>query len=160
MGMSGGASSEETKELGKVITYVMEPLTDEKWGEIKEVIEGEGKGCEPSGVKSETTSVNDVATKVFGGEVEGIVVDANRELRAKFYTGQVGLFMSWFASLTQALDSGRSSWAGCGSYLRSTLPKKRRRNSGSLRGKSWTFHLEWGVISLTLRLRWSEWMKG
>ena len=125
MGMSGGASSEETKELGKVITYVMEPLTDEKWGEIREVIEGEGKGCEPSGVKSETTSVNDVATKVFGGEVEGIVVDANRELRAKLYTGQVGPFMSWSAALTQALlDSGRSSWAGSGSYPRSTLPKE------------------------------------
>jgi len=82
----------------------MEPLTDEKWGEIKEVIAGEEKGLEPPGVKSETTSVNDVATKVFSGEVGGIVVDANRELRAKLYIGQVGPFVPWFASLTQGLD--------------------------------------------------------
>jgi len=93
MGMSDGAHSEETKELGKVITYVMEPLTDEKWGEIKEVIAGQEKELEPPGVKSETASVNDVATKVLSDEVGGIIVDANRELRAKLYTGQVGPFM-------------------------------------------------------------------
>jgi len=98
MGMSDGARSEETKELGKVITYVMEPLTDEKWVEIKEVIVGEEKGLEPPDIKSETASVNDVATKVLSDTVGGIIFDANRELRAKLYTGQVGPFMPWFAS--------------------------------------------------------------
>ena len=126
MGMSDGARSEGTKELGKVITYVMEPLTDEKWGEIKEVIAGEDSTrLEPPGIASETASVNDIATKVLSEVMGGIIVDANRELRVKLYTGQVGPFMSWSAALTQALlDSGRSSWAGSGSYPRSTLPKE------------------------------------
>jgi len=100
MGMSDGARSEETKELGKVITYVMGPLTDEKWGEIKEVIAGiagEEKGLEPPGIKSETASVNDVATEVLSDAVGGIIVDANRELRAKLYTGQVGPSIPRFA---------------------------------------------------------------
>jgi hypothetical protein len=70
----------------------MKPLTDEKWGEIKEAIAQEGKRLEYPEVKSETASVNDVATKVFSGGVEGIIVDGNRELRAKLYTGQVYVF--------------------------------------------------------------------
>ena len=89
LGTSGGARGEETRELGKVITYVMEPLTEEKWGEIKEAIVQEDKKLEYPEVKSETTSMNDVATKVLNGEAEGIIVDGNRELRAKLYTGQV-----------------------------------------------------------------------
>lgn len=97
LGASNGARTwEETKELGKVATYVMEPLTDEKWGEIKEVIAQEVKRLEHPEVKSETASVNDVATKVLNDEVGGIVVDANRELRAKLYTGQVGSFIPRF----------------------------------------------------------------
>jgi len=159
MGMSDDARSKETKELGKVITYAMEPLTDEKWVEIKEGIVGEEEGLESAGIKSETASVNDVATKVFSDEVGGIIVDANRELRAKLYTGQVSFPVPQLVSLTQALDSGRSSWAGFGSYLRFTSPRERRRRSGSLRGKSWTFRLEWGAIFSTLRLRWSGWIK-
>jgi len=99
MGASDDPRREETDELGKVITYVMEPLTDEKWGQIKEVIAGEYRGLEHPEVKSETASVNDVATKVFSDGVEGIIVDANRELRAKLYTGQVGSFTLWFTSL-------------------------------------------------------------
>ena len=157
MGTSDGARSEETKELGKVITHVMEPLTDEQWGEIKEVIAGEEKGLDSPGIKSETASVNDVATKVLSDAVGGVIVDANRELRAKLYTGQVGPFIPWFASLTQALDPDRSSWAGSGSYLHSTSPKGRKRRSGGLRGKSWTFRSEWGAISSMLKSRWSEW---
>jgi phosphatidylinositol-3,4,5-trisphosphate 3-phosphatase/dual-specificity protein phosphatase PTEN len=82
----------ETKESEKVITHVVKPLTDEKWGEIKEAITQEGKRLEYPEVKSETASVNDVATKVFSGGVEGIIVDGNRELRAKLYTGQVYVF--------------------------------------------------------------------
>ena len=81
--------------------------------------------------KSETASVNDVATKVSSGEVGDIVDDANRELRVRLYTGQVGLFVPWFASLAQALDSDRSSWADSGSsYLHSNFPNERRRRSG------------------------------
>lgn len=95
VGMSGGGHSEETGDLGKVITYAMEPLTDEEWGEIKEVIAEEGRGLEPPGARSETASVNDVATRVLNGRVRGIVVDANRELRAKLYIGQVGHFAPW-----------------------------------------------------------------
>jgi phosphatidylinositol-3,4,5-trisphosphate 3-phosphatase/dual-specificity protein phosphatase PTEN len=93
MGMLDGARGEETKELGKVITYVMRPMTDEKWGEIKEVIAGEDKGLKPAEVKSEAASVNDVVTETFGNGEGGIIVDANRELRAKLYIGQVGAFM-------------------------------------------------------------------
>ena len=99
MGMLDGARREETKETGKVITYVMEPLTDEKWGAIKEVIAGGDEGFEHPEVKSETTSVNDVATKAFGDGVGGIIVDANRELRAKLHIGQVGSFMPLVKSL-------------------------------------------------------------
>ena len=154
MGMSNDPCSEATKELGKVITYVMEPLTDEKWGEIKEVIAGGDKG-----VDSETASVNDVATKVLRDGVGGIIVDANRELRAKLYTGQVGSFVLGFMYIAQALDSDRFSWGGSGSYPHSTSPKGRRRKGGSLRGRSWTSRLDWEAISSTSRLRWSERMK-
>jgi len=92
LGTSDGVRAEET-ELGKVMTYVMEPLTEEKWVEIKEAIAQEDKSrVEYPEVKSETTSVNDVATKVFSDRVEGMIVDGNRELRAKFYTGQVRFF--------------------------------------------------------------------
>lgn len=92
MGTSEGARKEETPEQGKVITYVMRPLTDEKWVKIKDVIVGDSEELENQEVKSETTSVNEVATKVFK-DGEGIIVDANRELRAKFYTGQVSPFV-------------------------------------------------------------------
>jgi len=156
MGMSDAAQKEETNELGKVITYVMEPLTDEKWGEIKEVIAGEDEGLEPPEVRSETTSVNDFSTKVFSGEVRGIIADANRELRAKFYIGQVGSFTPLFTPPAQALSFHRFSWAGSGSSLHSTSPKERGR-SGNSRRKSWIFRLEWGVILSMLRLRWSAW---
>ena len=88
MGMLNGARTEQTKDLGKVITYVTKPLTDEEWGEIKEDIVKGDKEPENQEVKSETTSVNEITSKTFS-EVEGIVVDANRELRAKLYTGQV-----------------------------------------------------------------------
>jgi len=93
MGVSEGAPREETKEQEKVITYVMKPLTDEKWVKIKEVIAIEGEELENQEIKSETTSVNEVAINVFK-DGEGIIVDANRELRAKLYTGQI--FMGWF----------------------------------------------------------------
>jgi len=99
MGASDGARGEETKEMGKVTTYVMEPLTDEKWGAIKEGISGEDERFEYPEVKSETTSVNDVTTKVFSDGATGIIADANRELRAKLYTGQVGSFVPWVKSL-------------------------------------------------------------
>jgi len=89
LGTSDGARREEAKESGKVITYFMEPLTEEKWGEIKEAIAQEDKRPEYPEVRSETTSVNDIATRVFSNEMEGIIVDGNRELRAKLYIGQV-----------------------------------------------------------------------
>jgi len=158
MGVSDGAQKEETKELGKVITYVMEPLTDEKWGVIKDVIAGEDERLETPEVRSETTSVNDVSTKVFSGEVGGIIADANRELRAKFYTGQVGSFAPLFTPPAQALGFRRFSWAGSGSSLHSTSPKERGRRSGNSRRKSWTFRLEWEAILSMSRLRWSVWM--
>ena len=109
LGMTDGARREETRELGKVTTYVMGPLTDEKWGEIKEVIAQEGKGLEPQEVKSETTSVNDVVPKVFSDGVKGTIVDANRELRAKFYIGQVRPFVLRFRSTAQVFDPHRFS---------------------------------------------------
>jgi phosphatidylinositol-3,4,5-trisphosphate 3-phosphatase/dual-specificity protein phosphatase PTEN len=93
MGMSGDARSEETKGVGRLVTYIMGPITDERWGEIKEVIAGEDKGLNAPEVKSETASMNDVATKALSDGVGGIIVDANRELRAKLYTGQVGPFI-------------------------------------------------------------------
>ena len=88
MGMSEDTRREETKEQGKVITYVMKPLTDEKWVKIKEVIAEDGDEVGNQEVRSETTSVNEVSTKVLQ-DGEGVIVDANRELRAKLYTGQV-----------------------------------------------------------------------
>jgi phosphatidylinositol-3,4,5-trisphosphate 3-phosphatase and dual-specificity protein phosphatase PTEN len=93
MGTSEGARREETGEQGKVVTYVMRPLTDEKWVKIKEVIAGDGDELENQEVKSETTSVNEVVTEVLKGG-EGVIVDANRELRAKLYNGQVSPYIS------------------------------------------------------------------
>ena len=157
MGMSDSAGLEETGELGKVITYIVKPLTDEKWGEIKEVIAGDGnKGLENQEVGSEAASVNEVATRVFSEGVEGIIVDANRELRVKLYTGQVSAFMPRFTDLAQASPFNRFSWVGFGLSLRFTSPKERGRRNGSLPGKSWTSRSEWGVISWMLRLRWRE----
>ena len=128
MGMSGDTCSEETKELGKVITYVMEPLTDEKWEKIEEVIVGEDRGAEPPD-KSETTSVMDVAPKAFGEGVGGIIVDANREVRAKFYTGQVGAFVSCFTSLARALNP--IDFHGL-VLVRTCIPLRPRREEGEV----------------------------
>ena len=126
MGMLAGAQREETEELGKVITYVTKPLTDEKWVKTMEIIARDGRGPENQEVKSETTSVNEVTTKVFSEGVEGIIVDANRELRAKLYIGQVSPFVLQFTALAEALDADRFLWAGFGSSLHSTSPKERR----------------------------------
>lgn len=128
MGTSEGERREETGEQGKVITYVMKPLADEEWVKIKEIIVEDGEQLENQEVKSETTSVNETVTKVFKGG-EGIIVDANRELRAKLYNGQVCPIP---LSLDLELNSGRFSWAGFGSSLPSILPKERGGRHGSL----------------------------
>lgn len=96
---AGAHREEETKELGKVITYVTRPLTDEKWVKIREAIAGNDAELENQEVKSETTSVNEVATKVLSEGAGGIIVDANRELRAKLYDGQVSPFTARLPSL-------------------------------------------------------------
>ncbi|KAF9788692.1 phosphatases II [Thelephora terrestris] len=111
MGMSASAQGEDTKDLGKVITYVTKPLTDEKWVKTKEAIASDDRELESLEIKSETTSVNDVTTEVFGEGAEGIVVDANRELRAKLYAGQI--FMGWFWFIPAfhfAEGEGRKKW--------------------------------------------------
>ncbi|KAK7683205.1 hypothetical protein QCA50_013878 [Cerrena zonata] len=87
--------AEVTKD-GKVITHLLSPLSNDNWKSIRKDIEADEDRLtvpKPSdGTLSEEPSLYDV-TRIIDPN-EGIVLDANREVRAKLYIGQV--FMGWF----------------------------------------------------------------
>jgi len=96
LGIASEDSIIESKDetLGKFSTYLLRPLSDEKWGSLKKVINEERNSVESAGVASETASLNDVAVQTLQTERGGVVLDANREARCKIYIGQV--FLGWF----------------------------------------------------------------
>ncbi|CAL1709124.1 unnamed protein product [Somion occarium] len=92
LGGVGDASVQQ--EDATVSTHILSPLSNDNWESIRHNIEeDEGKAAPPGGdVVSEETSLYDVTRALNGGG--GIVLNANRDVRAKLYMGQV--FMGWF----------------------------------------------------------------
>lgn len=66
--------------------YELRPLSDANWTLVKSKIEGDGQSPV---VESEEASIQDIARTVNNGD--GIVLDANREVRVKLYIGQVSV---------------------------------------------------------------------
>ncbi|TCD68747.1 Telomerase protein component 1 [Steccherinum ochraceum] len=87
--------TEESTKDGKIITHLLRPLTGENWELLRNDIEttdGNTKVPAKDGIASEEASLYDATRKLQNDS--GVVVDANREVRAKLYMGQV--FMGWF----------------------------------------------------------------
>ncbi|KAI3621455.1 ptenb protein [Moniliophthora roreri] len=94
---------EEGKGEEKIVTYTLKGLSNKSWENIQEEVKGEENDVVPAvpeGVPpSAATSVADLAIipPNTNGRVqtngEGVVLDANREVRVKLYMGQV--FMGW-----------------------------------------------------------------
>lgn len=97
MGDGGKLPSEMTSadESIKVYSYVLSPLTEERWVEIsKAPLRQEEIHNSEDLIKSEISISQPVTNTGMGRS--GIVVDANRELRIKFYMGQVFMTWMWF----------------------------------------------------------------
>jgi len=105
------AESQGIDKDEKIVTYSLQPLSDKRWESIKKVIVDNSPATEqvkteefnlpqdenlsvyesrPASVTSAATK--EVATAVLNQE-QGIVLDAEREVRVKLYMGQV--FMGW-----------------------------------------------------------------
>ncbi|THH32547.1 hypothetical protein EUX98_g1630 [Antrodiella citrinella] len=83
---------EETEE-GKISTHFLRPLTGENWELLRSDIETtDDKLPVKDGLLSEEASLYDATRKLSSDS--GVILDADRELRAKLYMGQV--FMGWF----------------------------------------------------------------
>ncbi|KAG1730343.1 hypothetical protein EDB19DRAFT_1385553 [Suillus lakei] len=83
-------------ESVKVYSYVLHPLTEEPWMNIREAPPGQEEiHSSEASVNSGMTSIYSVPQQVTNAKVGrgGIIVDADRELRIKLYMGQV--FMTW-----------------------------------------------------------------
>ncbi|KZT28129.1 hypothetical protein NEOLEDRAFT_1176278 [Neolentinus lepideus HHB14362 ss-1] len=97
-----GAKKEGDEKDGKIYTYTLRTLSTERWGHIKDEIEG---GDVPftwsSAIKSEATSINEVIAPNHdqGVSERGVILDPCRELRVKMYIGQI--FMGWFWFIPQ-----------------------------------------------------------
>ncbi|KAI0341469.1 phosphatases II [Trametopsis cervina] len=87
-----------TKELsnkeGKILAYTMRPLSQDTWNSLRTEIEEEGNRTPAQETTSdpEETSLHDITAKIDASE--GVILDANREVRVKLYMGQV--FLGWF----------------------------------------------------------------
>ncbi|KAK7042977.1 Telomerase protein component 1 [Paramarasmius palmivorus] len=93
---------EEGKGEEKIVTYTLKALSNKSWENIQEEVKGEK---EPMGVPegvppSAATSVADltiIPPTTGNGKAQkdsqGVILDANREVRVKLYMGQV--FMGW-----------------------------------------------------------------
>ncbi|EIW77207.1 hypothetical protein CONPUDRAFT_139208 [Coniophora puteana RWD-64-598 SS2] len=94
MGVIGNNAVQTEKAGDEFLTkYVLRPLSDERWVTIKEDIPhatNGDSGVVNDAVPSETNSIADVT---HPSHERGIVVDAHREIRVKFYMGQV--FIAW-----------------------------------------------------------------
>ena len=108
------------------MTRVLRPLTDDKWGKLREKIREQDvqdqnetlrtNAERRDQVSSEATSINDITQALQ--DDHGVLLDANREVRIKLYIGQVALFPS-LTPLDSPFDP-RSSSGGSGSSRRST----------------------------------------
>lgn len=96
MGIASDGAAVESKDetLGKLTTYTLGPLNDEKWGNLQHIINEAEETTADAGVASETASVNDVAVQTLKQELGGVVMDANREVRTKLYVGQVSILVN------------------------------------------------------------------
>ncbi|KAI0088840.1 phosphatases II [Irpex rosettiformis] len=86
----GTASEKESK----IVSFTLRPLSKANWESIRTDIEKDPvkQDVEGTVVEAEEASIHDVTDK--GDSEEGIVLDANREVRVKLHIGQV--FMCWF----------------------------------------------------------------
>lgn len=94
MGTHGedSVTQEATKE-GKITSHLLRPLTGDNWELLRNDIETtDDKTPIKDGLVSEEASLYDATRKLPSDS--GVVLEANRELRAKLYMGQV--FMGWF----------------------------------------------------------------
>ncbi|KZT10326.1 phosphatases II [Laetiporus sulphureus 93-53] len=89
------------KEMGtdaKVVTRELRPLTDGTWGALRDSIQMNVENkldATQDDTSSEEASIHDLrdVSKTLHSE-DGVVLNANREVRIKLYMGQV--FMGWF----------------------------------------------------------------
>ncbi|KAL6300793.1 hypothetical protein BKA93DRAFT_739805 [Sparassis latifolia] len=91
---NGVVQKGEAQTDGKTVTQLLQPLTNDSWGVLRDEIE-ESPGSahtEGSKLESEETSLYDVPSSSRSGG--GILLDAQREVRVKLFMGQV--FMAWF----------------------------------------------------------------
>ncbi len=69
-----------------MITHVLRPLTGDRWNRVRNKIKDVEEVKSPV-VESEEASINDLTHTL--DTPDGVVLDANREIRAKLYMGQV-----------------------------------------------------------------------
>ncbi|KAL4253065.1 Dual-specificity lipid and protein phosphatase [Abortiporus biennis] len=131
---------ETTNQKDKVITHRLRPLTGKNWDVLRQDIEQQKEALTNGGVASEEGSMYDL-TKTLNTP-GGVIVDANREVRAKLYFGQV--FMGWFWFIpTFHMPHPRSSNQGS-------------KTSWTLTRKELDFPLGVGsyIIDLELTMEW------
>ncbi|EGO03571.1 hypothetical protein SERLA73DRAFT_83635 [Serpula lacrymans var. lacrymans S7.3] len=81
----------ESSDAEKTVTYILQPLSRASWVKIRnEIPREQPNGLVDNSVPSEANSMYD-ATQV--SHEDGIILEANREVRIKLYMGQV--FMGW-----------------------------------------------------------------
>ena len=68
-----------------MVEYVLRPLSGDGWALVKSKIEDDALG---SGTAFEEASIHE-STDSLGSTRDGVVLDANREVRVKLYMGQV-----------------------------------------------------------------------
>ncbi|KAK0503091.1 hypothetical protein EDD18DRAFT_1136342 [Armillaria luteobubalina] len=99
MGAFGDGSVTKTNDRdNKVITFVLKPLSTDKWKNLQDMVNQDSGVDIPSldevGIsQSEATSIRDVTQGVKG---KGVVLDAGREIRLRLYMGQIFMGWMWF----------------------------------------------------------------
>ncbi|TDL24633.1 phosphatases II [Rickenella mellea] len=98
----GSVSKKNSDKDGVVLTYNLRPLSDQKWETIHDQIQKDAASQKNhdtlspprSTAPSASSSVTDLAQEILDEDDDGVILDAEREVRAKLYMGQV--FMGWF----------------------------------------------------------------
>ncbi|KAG1731600.1 uncharacterized protein EDB91DRAFT_711989 [Suillus paluster] len=94
-----GPEMNDIDESVKVYSYVLRPLTEERWINIREAPPQQEKiHSSEASINSNTTSIDSISQEAANpkGGRDGIIVDADRELRIKFYMSQVLMAWTWF----------------------------------------------------------------
>ncbi|CCM04740.1 uncharacterized protein FIBRA_06929 [Fibroporia radiculosa] len=98
LGVVGADSvrNEESQTDERVLAQVLHPLTDDKWGALRDKIQQDaGNRLDAAqDTKSEQTSINEGAQTPKNSD--GVVLEADREVRVKLYMGQVPMGWFWF----------------------------------------------------------------